>query len=78
LSPFLRTTTCVDRHYPSHANVRREAQLRRSAKLFADETTAPVLDPGRGRTKTGQLWAYPISASPTRFDNGPNSTTWSR
>ena len=32
--------------------------LRRSSKLFADETTAPVLDPGRGRTKTGQLWAY--------------------
>ena len=32
--------------------------LRRSAKLFADETTAPVLDPGRGRTKTGQLFAY--------------------
>ena len=34
------------------------AQLKRSTKLFADETTAPVLDPGRGRTKTGQLWAY--------------------
>jgi len=34
------------------------AVLKRSAKLFADETTAPVLDPGRGRTKTGQLWAY--------------------
>jgi len=33
-------------------------ELRRSPKLFADETTAPVLDPGRGRTKTGQLWAY--------------------
>lgn len=33
-------------------------QLKRSTKLFADETTAPVLDPGRGRTKTGQLWAY--------------------
>ncbi len=32
--------------------------LRASAKLFADETTAPVLDPGRGKTKTGQLWAY--------------------
>jgi transposase len=32
--------------------------LKDSAKLFADETTAPVLDPGRGRTKTGQLWAY--------------------
>ncbi|TFL16578.1 IS66 family transposase [Jannaschia formosa] len=26
-------------------------------RLFADETTAPVLDPGRGRTKTGYLWA---------------------
>ena len=33
-------------------------QLRRSTRLFADETTAPVLDPGRGRTKTGQIWAY--------------------
>ncbi len=32
--------------------------MRRSGRLFADETTAPVLDPGRGRTKTGQLWAY--------------------
>jgi transposase len=32
--------------------------LRAAPKLFADETTAPVLDPGRGRTKTGQLWAY--------------------
>ena len=34
------------------------ADLKRSPRLFADETTAPVLDPGRGRTKTGQLWAY--------------------
>lgn len=34
------------------------ADLKRSPKLYADETTAPVLDPGRGRTKTGQLWAY--------------------
>jgi transposase len=31
-------------------------ELLRSAKLFADETTAPVLDPGRGRTKTGYFW----------------------
>ena len=31
--------------------------LRASTKLFMDETTAPVLDPGRGRTKTGYLWA---------------------
>jgi transposase len=34
------------------------AHIRSSPKIFADETTAPVLDPGRGRTKTGQLWAY--------------------
>lgn len=33
-------------------------RLKTSTKLFADETTAPVLDPGRGRTKVGQLWAY--------------------
>jgi transposase len=30
-------------------------RLRKLSGLFADETTAPVLDPGRGRTKTGQL-----------------------
>jgi transposase len=34
------------------------AKLKASPRLFADETTAPVLDPGRGRTKTGQLFAY--------------------
>jgi len=33
-------------------------RLRQSERLFADETTAPVLEPGRGRTKTGQIWAY--------------------
>jgi hypothetical protein len=33
-------------------------RLKVSDKLFADETTAPVLDPCRGRTKTGQLFAY--------------------
>ena len=31
--------------------------LKRSTKLFMDETTAPVLDPGRGKVKTGYLWA---------------------
>ena len=32
--------------------------LKGSDKLSADETRAPVLDPGRRKTKTGQLWAY--------------------
>lgn len=29
-----------------------------SDNLFADDTPVPVLDPGRGRTKTGRLWVY--------------------
>ena len=29
-----------------------------SGKLYADETRLPVLDPGRGKTRTAQLWAY--------------------
>jgi transposase len=29
-----------------------------SGKLHADDTPVPVLDPGRGKTKTGRLWTY--------------------
>ena len=29
-----------------------------SPKILADDTPVPVLDPGRGRTKTGRLWSY--------------------
>jgi transposase len=32
-------------------------ELKSSSKLFMDETRCPVLDPGRGKTKTGYLWA---------------------
>ena len=39
-------------------------KLKGYGRLFADETTAPVLDPGRGRTKTGQLWAYAADDRP--------------
>ena len=35
---------------------RMKAMLLASARLFADETSVPVLDPGRGRTKTGWFW----------------------
>ena len=35
-----------------------------SAKVFADDTTLPVLDPGRGRTKTGRLWCYAVDDRP--------------
>lgn len=40
-----------------------------STKLFADDTPIPVLDPGRGRTKTGRLWVY---ARDDRPWNGPD------
>lgn len=33
------------------------ADLKRSQKLFMDETRAPVLDPKAGKTKTGYFWA---------------------
>ena len=40
---------------PLHARL--IALLTASTKLFCDETRCPVLDPGRGKTKTGYLWA---------------------
>jgi transposase len=36
---------------------RMSGAMKLSHRLFMDETTVPVLDPGRGRTKTGYLWA---------------------
>lgn len=30
----------------------------KAGKLHADDTPVPVLDPGRGTTKTGRLWVY--------------------
>jgi transposase len=35
-----------------------------SDSLLADDTTLPVLDPGRGRTKTGRLWCYAVDERP--------------
>lgn len=32
-------------------------KLKASPKLFCDETRCPVLDPGRGKTKTGFMWS---------------------
>lgn len=34
-----------------------KAELLTSARLFVDETTAKVLAPGTGKTKTGYMWA---------------------
>jgi transposase len=32
--------------------------VRAGERIFADETTLPILSPGRGKTKTGYLWTY--------------------
>lgn len=42
-----------------------------SAKLHADDTPVPVLDPGRGRTKTGRLWTYVRDDRPAGNDAPP-------
>jgi transposase len=40
-------------------------------KVFADDTTLPVLEPGRGRTKTGQLWCYAVDDRPWQGPGHP-------
>ena len=35
-----------------------QREVMASNKLHADDTPVPVLSPGKGRTKTGRLWAY--------------------
>jgi Transposase IS66 family len=66
-------------------------RLRALLRLFAFDTTAPVLDPGRGLIKTGQLWVYaaddrpwvgrrissklPLSKRPTANGHRPSLST---
>jgi transposase len=45
--------------------------LKASPKLFADETRAPILDPGRKKVKLGQLWAYARDDRPWGGDDPP-------
>jgi transposase len=42
-----------------------------SPAVFADDTTLPVLDPGRGKTKTGRLWCYAVDTRPWRGPGHP-------
>jgi hypothetical protein len=51
-------------------------QLLSSTKLFADETRAPVLDPGRGRTKTGYFWVIARDDRPWQ-GGGPPAVLYS-
>ncbi len=50
---------------------RLKACLLSSAKINVDETPAPVLDPGRGRTKTGYFWAIARDDRPWQGKDPP-------
>ncbi len=41
------------------------------AKVHGDDTPVPVLDPGRGRTKTGRLWVYVRDDRPCGSEDPP-------
>jgi len=45
--------------------------LKTSTKLYMDETRAPVLDPSRGKTKTGYFWALARDDRPWDGDDPP-------
>jgi transposase len=42
-----------------------------AGKLHADDTPVPVLDPGRGKTKTGRLWTYVRDDRPAGSQEAP-------
>jgi transposase len=42
-----------------------------SPRVFADDTTLPVLDPGEGKTKTGRLWCYAVDNRPWQGPGHP-------
>lgn len=42
-----------------------------ASKIHADDTTVPVLSPGRGRTKIGRLWTYVRDDRPAGINTPP-------
>lgn len=46
--------------------------LKTSTKLFMDETRAPVLDPGKRKTKTGYFWALARDDRPWNAQSPPS------
>jgi len=47
-----------------------------SPRLFVDETRAPVLDPGRGRTKAGYFWSIARDDSAWHGSTGPPAVVY--
>jgi transposase len=48
-----------------------ERYVMAAAKLHGDDTPTPVLSPGKGRTKTGRLWAYVRDDRPSAGPDPP-------
>jgi hypothetical protein len=75
--PPARTWQCVrvtDAMEQGIARITPAWPPRTYAKIAVDETRAPVLDPGRGRTKTGYFWAISRDDRPWA---GPILPVWS-
>jgi transposase len=51
-------------HWLAPLHERLLASVLAAPRVFADDTPLPVLDPGRGRTKIGRLWAYATDDRP--------------
>lgn len=45
-------------------------------RVFGDDTPLPVLEPGRGKTKTGYLWAYARDDTPFQGSDPPAVAYW--
>jgi len=45
-------------------------------RVFGDDTPLPVLEPGRGKTKTGYLWAYARDDTPFHGSDPPAVAYW--
>jgi hypothetical protein len=60
-APVIPSTSSRNGYF--EVSERRLEHIRASTKIFADETTSPVLDPGRGRTFTPQEFMNYFSAS---------------
>ena len=52
------------------------AHVMAAERLHADDTTVPVLDPGRGKTKTGRLWCYARDDRPFAGQAPPTVTSY--
>lgn len=46
-----------------------QAHIRQAPRIHCDDTTLPLLDPGRGHTKTARLWGF-LGAGPKQNEAG--------